>query len=168
MVALTVYAPSPAYAAAAMNYQRILDGEGRTLISAFNAYSFLPVKDTEIFFRVSNVNSTYIGHYVPLSGRPVTHDSLLSHLTMRWGVYLLGQNKVPTVEYSHNQIVCLFLYDMWFHVFGMKFADEQKNRSKLSNAEWNTNWDWALKMSATRREDLVYNIMLKRYVTAHV
>lgn len=168
MVEFTVYSQSPTFVAAAMGYDRILMMEGQLMVSALSAFSYLSFKHREVYLRVGKPSKLDKAHFVPLDPSAMTLNSQRAHLTLVLARLLMEQNKVVSSLYSHDKLICLFLYDLWFYVYGEKFANEQKNRLALSTPEWNANWSWALKMSSAYRDYVLYRIMLNRHLKAQV
>ena len=145
---------APAFGAAADEYRRLWDEEGRRIIEAMEEVTGIAFPDTPIDAIVSDTApmTAYDGRSMRLRARysPAYKRATLVHELGHRLAFTLPR----TAELDDHRILYLFLYDVWTELYGRDFADRMVaiERRIPGPYDYDAAWSWALSMTREQRQ----------------
>jgi hypothetical protein len=147
-------AAEPRFAAAAEQYRRIWDAEGRRIVAALEAAAGLAFPQTpiEMIVHEGARMTAYDGRTIRLRAgySPLYKKATLVHELGHRISFLLPR----TAELDDHRILYLFLYDVWTDLYGRAFADRMVaiERRIPGRYDYDAAWTWALAMTREERQ----------------
>jgi hypothetical protein len=139
---------------AAREYQALWEAEGDRIIEVLESVSELKFPEREIqaivYEGISRSGSAGFPMRMRASYTAGTKKATLIHeLGHRHIAQLMRRPK----ELDEHRVLFLFLYDVWEHLYGKGFADEQVEVEKKRQGvyDYKTAWEWALSQSREER-----------------
>jgi len=145
---------SEQFAEATRAYQVLWEAEGPSMIAALERVSGLrfPEREMEaiVYEGISWAGAVGSPMRMRASYPPETKKATLLH---ELGHRHLAQVKRRPPELDEHRVLFLILYDVWAHLYGKGFADEQVEVEKRRQGryDYKTAWEWALAQSPEER-----------------
>ena len=145
---------SEQFAEATGAYQALWEAEGTRIIAALERVSGLrfPERELEavVYERISRSGAGGSPMRMRASYPPETKKATLIH---ELGHRHIAQLQRRPPELDEHRVLFLFLYDVWAHLYGKGFADEQVEVEKRRQGvyDYKTAWEWALAQSPEER-----------------
>jgi hypothetical protein len=148
---LIVFQPdSGQFSAAAQQYESIWASEGSRITAAMEAASGVKFEDREVKAIVLEVSSSSGYKEKPMRLR-ASYPMDTKKATL---VHELG-HRLESVLFHHDEddhkYLFLWLYDVWFKLYGREFADAQVVVEKHRGRMYPAAWDFALSFTADQR-----------------
>ena len=143
---LTFVPESPAFAAAAREYEQLWAADGARIVRAMESTSGLTFRDIPMRIRASY-------------SRDTKKSTLIHELGHR-----LQQGLFRRDEEEHGPLF-LWLYDVWVQLYGREFADAQVEIEKRRRGPYPKAWDDALALSASQRASRWRAVVAERMPT---
>jgi hypothetical protein len=155
---------SPEFIKASEEYINIWEKDGQRIAKKFKELSGLDFVEKEITVVIfEGISNSGVVNVFPMKLRASNdYNHKIATLTHELGHRLLFAHGVKKTGLGIHQILDLILYDLWFDLYGKKFADEQVRReSERKNpvAPYKECWEWVLEKTREERNKFFLKII---------